>query len=125
MVVAGALALALNVAPSAMAEAGHGSDAGSEVAPQSGRQAENGPGVPGRTTNHYVRSVTGSGTATARCDSGDVATGGGYDTASGFGVSQNRPIPVPGPFGSVNAWQATLELGQTGPITVYVVCETA
>jgi len=125
MVAAGALALALNVAPTAtaMADAGHRSGAESAVALHSGQKAEEGPRRPGGI-DHYVRSASGAGTAIARCDAGDVATGGGYDTSSGFGVSQNRPIPFPGPFGEVNAWQATLEMGETGPITVYVVCES-
>ncbi|MER6121841.1 hypothetical protein ABT173_03905 [Streptomyces sp. NPDC001795] len=118
LVTAGALAVALNIVPStaAVADSIRGSDDGTAAVVLSGL------GMP-HHDNHYVRSVSGDTTATAVCDPGDVATGGGYQTTTSFGVSENRPTAVPGPFGTANAWVATLELGQTGPITAYVLCE--
>jgi hypothetical protein len=60
------------------------------------------------------------------CDTGDVATGGGYE-ATGANISINRPLPF-SPDGSIpHGWQAGTPATITAPpggatITAYVVC---
>ncbi|MFE0516354.1 hypothetical protein [Streptomyces sp. NPDC058964] len=65
------------------------------------------------------------------CDTGDVATGGGYETEpGGIQISINRPLP-PGPNGTIpNGWQAGSPATVAAPpgastITAYVVCNAS
>ncbi|WP_328620301.1 hypothetical protein [Streptomyces sp. NBC_00354] len=63
----------------------------------------------------YVRFAIGAqGTATATCDPGDLATGGGFQSDSG-NVRFNGPVGSP-----PNAWQAAITANQ--PVTAFVVC---
>ncbi|MET8951628.1 hypothetical protein ACWEO4_12190 [Streptomyces sp. NPDC004393] len=66
--------------------------------------------------------------AEAFCDTGDVATGGGYETEPGGAqISINRPLPF-SPDGVIpHGWQAGTPATLTSPpgaatITAYVVC---
>ncbi|MFF4098215.1 hypothetical protein [Streptomyces sp. NPDC001903] len=66
------------------------------------------------TVTTYVNSATEDSTVTVTCNTGDLATGGGFLTATGA-VRVSRPIGTP-----PNGWQATTTAEQ--PITAYVVC---
>ncbi|MET8447288.1 hypothetical protein [Streptomyces sp. NPDC005209] len=65
----------------------------------------------------------------ASCDTGDIATGGGYFSESGADISLNRPVPNASGDTPV-AWEVgRAPTGPTAPepappntVTAYVVC---
>ncbi|GAB7110730.1 hypothetical protein JCM4814A_90480 [Streptomyces phaeofaciens JCM 4814] len=63
-----------------------------------------------------MRTATADRTATAECDDGDVAVGGGFSTDNG---SMRDSFPVGTP---PDGWTATTTANQ--PITAFVVCVT-
>ncbi|MEU9244610.1 hypothetical protein [Streptomyces sp. NPDC048385] len=64
----------------------------------------------------YVRTSTAAGTATATCDTGDFATGGGYLVAASGAASEN----FPGGGTPPTSWTAASTAGQV--VTAFVVC---
>ena len=86
------------------------------------------PGPPGTAAapNVYVRTAMGAGRATARCDTNDIATGGGFFVsgppltiiASNPGLQVAEPPPIPPTMPS--AW--TVQREGSGSITAYVIC---
>ncbi|MET9476387.1 hypothetical protein ABZY04_31640, partial [Streptomyces sp. NPDC002922] len=74
------------------------------------------------TLDTYVATGTQGPQSTAVCDAGDVATGGGYQSAlvSANGVEQSQPVnTVAGP---PDGWQASDTLGA---LTAYAICHNA
>jgi hypothetical protein len=76
----------------------------------------------------YVKTASAGDTVprvTATCNSGDVATGGGYDTtagdpgAGGIAVTESKPVYA-GASQTPYGWEAGSP--KFGPKTAYVVC---
>ncbi|MEU9447680.1 hypothetical protein AB0D85_02990, partial [Streptomyces sp. NPDC048277] len=76
-------------------------------------------GAAGTVGTTYVVTSSGLGLATASCNSGDFATGGGYNTTTAGGVFQSSPIGSPPSGWSVSTTDATQA------VTAFVVCATA
>jgi hypothetical protein len=89
--------------------------------------AENPPASPALTTYENAGDVVivaaeGSGRATARCDEGDVATGGGYSTSTSTGIEVNGSSMIT--LFDNTGWQATAANTTTVNLAfrAFVVC---
>jgi hypothetical protein len=62
---------------------------------------------------------------TATCNTGDYATGGGYETIPAYTVYLSEPAPIGG-TGAPDGWTVSRNLGgsESTDLTAYVVCQT-
>lgn len=86
-----------------------------------GARGPAGPAGPAGATNVTVReSAPANGTATASCNPGERATGGGGSSPPGY-LFESRPAQT---SGTPTSWQAQADDGSGNPASVqaYVIC---